>query len=117
MRRYRFRAQVMLNPAAHAGLARGFPSTTHAPTTQACCLVGPSYHEYFPAVISRDEELPPQPGVHVVVTIALTDGEAETYFAPGQRFAIWSDAVVGRTVCADGLAGYGVISRPSARAA
>jgi hypothetical protein len=55
--------------------------------------------------------------VHVVVTAVLTDGEAEAYFAPGQRFTIWSDAVVGHAVCADGLVGYGVISRPSARAA
>jgi hypothetical protein len=116
VRQYRFRAQVLLSPA-HEGLARGFPSTTRPPTTRACCLIEPSYHQYFPAVIYRDEEFPPRPGVHVVVTIALTDGEAEASFAPGQRFTIWSDAVVGRAVCADGLVGYGVISRPSARAA
>ena len=96
---------------------RGFPSTTRRPTTHTCCLIEPSYRQYFPAVIYRDEELPPRPRVHVVVTIALTGGEAEAYFAPGQRFTIWSDAVVGHTVCADGLVGYGVISRPSARAA
>ena len=117
VRQYRFRAQVLLSPAAHEGLARGFPSATRPPTTRACCLIEPSYHRYFPAVIYRDEEFPPRPGVHVVVTIALTDGEAEASFAPGQRFTIWSDAVVGRAVCADGLVGYGVISRPSARAA
>lgn len=117
MRQYRFRAQLMLNPAAHEGLVRGFPSTTRPPTARACCLIEPSYHEYFPAVIYRDKELPPRPGMHVVVTIALTDGEAGAFFAPGQRFAIWSDAVVGHTVRADGLVGYGVISRPSARAA
>ena len=117
MRQYRFRAQVMPNPAAHEDLVRGFPSTTRPPTTYACCLIEPSYHQYFPAVISRDEELPPRPGMHVVVMVALTDGEAEAYFAPGRRFTIWFDAVVGHTVCADGLVGYGVISRPSARAA
>ena len=117
VRQYRFRAQVMPNPAAHEALVRGFPSTTRRPTTHTCCLIEPSYRQYFPAVIYRDEELPPRPRVHVVVTIALTGGEAEAYFAPGQRFTIWSDAVVGHTVCADGLVGYGVISRPSARAA
>jgi hypothetical protein len=85
--------------------------------THACCLIEPSHHQYFPAVIYRDEELRPRPGVHVVVTVALIDGEAEAYFAPGQRFTIWSDAVVGHMVCADGLVGYGVISRASARAA
>jgi hypothetical protein len=117
VRQYRLRAQVVPNPAAHESLVRGLPGTTRPPATHSCCLIEPSHHRYFPAVIYRDEELPPRPGVHVVVTIALTDGEAETYFAPGQRFAIWSDAVVGRTVCADGLVGYGVISRPSVRAA
>jgi hypothetical protein len=107
----------MLDPVTHEGLVRGFPSTTRPPTTHACCLIEPTYHQYFPAVISRDEELPPPPGMQVVVTIVLTVGEAEAYFAPGRRFTIWSDAVVGHTVCADGLVGYGVISRRSARAA
>jgi hypothetical protein len=117
VRQYRFLAQVMSNPAAHVGLVRGLPGTTRPGRTRTCCLIEPSYRRYFPAVISRDEEFPPRPGVHVVVTAVLTDGEAEAYFAPGQRFTIWSDAVVGHTVCADGLVGYGVISRPSARAA
>jgi hypothetical protein len=117
VRQYRFRAQVLLNPAPQAGHVRRFPSTMRPPTAHACCLIEPSYHQYFPAVIYRDEEFPPQPGVPVVVAIALTDGEAEAYFAPGQHFTIWSDAVVGRAVCADGLVGHGVISPPSARAA
>jgi len=116
VRQYRFRAQMMPSPAALEGLARGFPSAA-SPIAHTCCLIEPSYHRYFPAALSRDEELPPRPGAHVVVTIALTDGEAEAFFAPGQRFAIWSDAVVGHTVSTDGLVGYGVISRPSARAA
>jgi hypothetical protein len=107
----------MPNPAAPEGLVPRFSSTTRPRTTHSCCLIEPSCHRYFPAVIFRDEELPPRRGVHVVVTIALTDGEAEAYFAPGQRFTIWADAVVGHTVCADGLVGYGVISRSSARAA
>ena len=114
---YRFRAQVLSSPAAHEGLARGVPGTTRPATAHTCCLIEPSYRQYFPAVISPDEELPSRPGVHVVVTAVLTGGEAEAYFAPGRRFTIWSDAVVGHTVCADGLVGYGVISCPSARAA
>ncbi|HYB87944.1 MAG TPA: hypothetical protein VEC76_13885 [Streptosporangiaceae bacterium] len=117
MRQYTLRAHVVPNPAAHQDLARGFAGTTHALTAYACCLIEPSYQQYFPAVIYRDEEFSPRPGVHVVMTIALTDGEAEKCFVPGQRFTIWSDAVVGRTVRADGLVGYGVISRPRARAA
>ena len=117
MRQYRFRAQVLSNPAAHDGLVRGVPGKSRPARTRTFCLIEPSYRQYFPAVISQDEELPPGPGVHVVVTTVFTDGEAEAYLAPGRRFTIWSDAVVGRTVCADGLVGYGVISRPSARAA
>jgi hypothetical protein len=60
-------------------------------------------------VISPDRELPLQPGGRVVVTIALADGEAEALFAPGQRFTIWADAVVDRTIRPEGLVGYGVI--------
>jgi hypothetical protein len=117
VRQYGFRAQVTLDPTAHVGLMRGLPSRTHALTTRTCFLIEPSYHEYFPAVISRVEELPLRPGVHVVVSIALAADEAEASFAPGQRFTIWSDAVVGHTIWPDGLVGYGVISRPNARAA
>ena len=107
----------MLDPAAHEGLARGFPGTTRPSTARSCCLVEPFHHQYFPALISRDEKLPLRPEVHAVMTVALADGEAEAFFAPGQRFTIWSDAVVGHTICADGPVGYGIISRPSARAA
>jgi hypothetical protein len=43
------------------------------------------------------------------VIIALADGEAEALFAAGQRFTIWADAVVNRTMRPEGLVGYGVI--------
>ena len=45
-----------------------------------------------------------------MMTIALADGEAEAFFAPGQCFMIWADGTVGRTIRAEGLVGYGVIS-------
>ncbi len=51
------------------------------------------------------------PAGRAVMTIALADGEAEAFFAPGQCFTIWADGTVGHTIRADGLAGYGVISR------
>jgi hypothetical protein len=60
-------------------------------------------------MISPDRELPLQPGRRVVVTMALADGEAEALFAPGQRFTIWADGVVDRTIRPEGLAGFGVI--------
>ena len=44
-----------------------------------------------------------------MVTIALADGEAEALFAAGQRFTIWADGVIDRTIRPEGLVGYGVI--------
>ena len=110
MRQYRFRALVTPAPAAGEGPTRSLLRRPRALTAHACCLLQPfCYREYFPAVISQDEELPPQPGGHAVVTIALADGEAEALFAPGQGFTIWADGVVSHTIRAEGLVGYGVI--------
>jgi hypothetical protein len=83
-------------------------------TVGACYLLQPlTCGEYFPAMISRYEELQlPQPGGHAVVTIALADGEAEAFFAAGRRFTIWADGVVDHTIRAEGLVGYGVIREP-----
>jgi hypothetical protein len=52
----------------------------------------------FPAVISLDEEQPTRTAAHALMTIALHDSEAGTFFAPGQRFTIWADAVVCHTI-------------------
>lgn len=114
VRRYRFRALVNFDPAAREGRALGSPGRTGALTTHACCLLQPFYYgEYFPAVIARDEGLPPlQAAGHAVVIIALADGEAEAYFSPGTGFTIWADGVAGHTIRAEGLIGYGVISGP-----
>jgi hypothetical protein len=109
VRRYRFRALVTLAPAAREGPAQRLPSRVSALTAHACCLVQPAcHHEYFPAVISWDEAL--SPARHAMMTIALADGEAEAFFGPGQCFTIWADGSVGRTIRAEGLVGYGVIS-------
>ena len=111
MRQYIFRALVTLAPAAREGPAQGLQSRVRALTAYACCLVQPArHHDYFPAVISRDEELPLSPARHATMTIALADGEAEAFFASGQCFAIWADGTIGRTIRAEGLVGYGVIS-------
>jgi hypothetical protein len=110
MRQYRFRARVTLDAAAREGAARGLTSRMRALTAHDCCLLQPfCYRVYLPAVISPDRELPLQPGRRVVVAIALADGEADALFAPGQRFTVWADAVVGRTIRPEGLVGYGVI--------
>jgi hypothetical protein len=107
VRQYRFSALITLDPAARDDAARGCLGGMHT-----CCLVQPCHGKYFPAVISPDEELSARPAIHAVVSIALGDGEAEAFFAPGQRFTIWADAVVGRTIQPDGPAGQGVISCP-----
>jgi hypothetical protein len=105
MRKYRFRALITFDPAARGDRARGCLDATHI------YLVQPGRSRYFPAVISADGELPMPPAVPAVVTTALADGEVEAFFAPGQRFTLWANAVVGHTIRARGLAGHGVISR------
>ena len=114
MRRYRFRALVTFDPAAREGRALGSARRTGTLTVHACYVLQPlTCGEYFPAMISRDEELrPPHPGGHAVVTIALADGEAEAFFTPGQRFTIWADGLVDHTIRAEGLVGYGIIRAP-----
>jgi hypothetical protein len=115
MGQYRFTAQVMLDLAAREYAARCGQSAA-----QACCLVEPSRYTYFPAVIETEEEQPQRGVAHALITTTLYDGEAGAFFAPGQRFTIWADALVGHTIRADGLVGYGVIcqcvSLPAPRA-
>ena len=111
VRQYRFRVLVTLAPSAREGLAQRLPSRVRALTADACCLVQPACHrEYFPAVISWDEQLPPSPAAHAMMIITLADGEAAAFFALGRCFTVWADGTVGRTVRAEGLVGYGVIS-------
>ena len=106
MRQYRFRAVIALDPAAREDAARGHLGGPHT-----CCVVQPGHGKYFPAVIClEDDELPLRPGVRAVLSAALADGEAKTLFAPGQRFTLWADAIIGHTIVADGLIGHGVIS-------
>jgi len=110
VRQYRFRALITLDAAVREDPARGLPSRMRALTAHHCYLLQPfCYRVYLPAVISPDRGLPLQPGSRVVVSIALADGEAEALFAPGQRFTIWADAMIDRTIRPEGLVGYGVI--------
>jgi hypothetical protein len=111
VRQYRFRVLVTPAPAAHEGPAQRLPSRVRALTAYPCCLIQPAYHhEYFPAVISWDEQLPPSPAAHAMMIIALADGEAAAFFALGRCFTVWADGTVGRTIRAEGLVGYGLIS-------
>lgn len=106
MRQYKFKALVILDRAAREDAEQCDPGGP-----QACCVIEPSYCAYFPAVISLEAAMPQQAKAHALVTIALNDMEAGAFFAPGQRFTIWSDAVVDHSIQAVGLAGYGVISQ------
>jgi hypothetical protein len=48
--------------------------------------------------------------MHVVLSVALSSGEGEAFFAAGRHFIIWADAIVGRTTRGDGLVSHGIIS-------
>jgi hypothetical protein len=104
---HRFRALITFGPAAGENGVRG-----HLGRTRTCCLVQPCHGLYFPAVISPDGELAPRAVIPAVVRIALAVSEAEAFFAPGQRFTVWADAVVGHAIQADRLIGQGVVARP-----
>jgi hypothetical protein len=105
VREYRFTILITFGSRAPEGLSRGYLNGS-----RNRCVIEPTHQTYLPAVITRDTRPPPEPGVRAVLAIPLADGEAEEFFAPGQRFTIWADALVGPTVCGDGFVGYGVIS-------
>jgi hypothetical protein len=105
VREYKFRTLVARVPPGGDSAVRAYLSGT-----RTHCVIEPCHRSYFPAVISCDDRPPPQRGLTVVVRIALADSEAQALFPVGQRVTIWADAIVGYTICGDGLVGYGVIS-------
>jgi hypothetical protein len=109
VKEYRFRALVTFCSAAGQGAARGYQDGT--PTR---CIVQPASESYLPAVISLGRTYPPRPAVPSVVTIPLADGEAQAFFAPGQRFIIWADVMVDHTIWGRDLLGHGVITAMAA---
>lgn len=110
MKQCRFTILITFDSRAREGVSRGYLDGS-----AIRCVIQPAHHTYLPAVISRDTPLPAEPGVHAVFAIPLTDGEAEEFFAPVQRFTIWADVLVGQTVCGAGFEGYGVISSDEPR--
>jgi AcrR family transcriptional regulator len=108
MRRHSFSALVVLDPAAPQEAAQ-----CDSDGTRGDCPLEPGCCTYFPAVISLDGAQPARTAARALVTIALGDSEARAFFAPGQRFTIWADAVVGDPIRACGLVGYGVIAQPA----
>jgi hypothetical protein len=109
---YTFSAAIALCPEMREDTAHRRPDETRALAAHACYLIQPrSLHAYFPAMISLAEGLPVPPGGHVVLSMVLSDSEAEAFFAPGEHFTIWADGIVGDTIRVEGRIGYGVISR------
>ena len=103
MRKYTFSA--LITP----GLAARDAAPGYRYRTGIRCVVQPRDREYFPAVISLDEQPAAGPRVRAVVSVVLAGHEAAAFFAPGQHFTIWADAIVGHAIRGHGLAGYGVI--------
>jgi hypothetical protein len=104
VRKYEFQATAALNPACDGAAG------AHLNGPRPHCVIEPYRRKYFPALISYDNQPPPLASLNILVRIALTDTEADLFFAPGQRFTIWADAIVGKTARGEGLVGYGVIS-------
>jgi hypothetical protein len=112
MMRYTFRALITLSPNVPEDPAPCCPGRAHVLAARGCYLIQPfPCHWYLPAMISPEEGVPVSPERHVMLTIALADGEEEAFFGPGQRFTVWADGLVGSTVRAVGQVGYGVIAR------
>jgi hypothetical protein len=105
-----FRALITFGPSAPESLMRAYLDGT-----LTTCVVQPRSGIYFPAVLACRESSPPRPAVHAVLSIPLSSGETEAFFAPGQRFIIWADAIVGHTTCGDGLVSHGIISGQESR--
>jgi hypothetical protein len=99
MKRFRYRALVELDRPVSGSRTR-YAGGTRGLMIHARSLADPSVHKYLPATISTDDQLPFQPGDHVVVTLTVTDDDAPSYLGPGQSFTLWGEST-----------GHGIISR------
>jgi hypothetical protein len=104
VRKYTFSALITPGPAACRNAAPG-----DLDRTRIHCVVQPRDHKYFPAVISLDGPPTAEHGVRAAVSMLLAGHEAAAFFAPGQHFTIWADAIIGHAIRGHGLAGHGVI--------
>lgn len=62
----------------------------------------PGSYRSFATELSWDDEVALHPGDRHVVTVTLTEDDADRFFGPGQRFTLWKGAEVG----------HGTITRP-----
>lgn len=101
MKQFRFRALVTFDSVVRGCPARQYSSGTRALMVHTRQPGETGGHVFFPAVITRDDEKPLQPGTHTVVTITLTSDGAEAPLEAGQHFALWNGDDMG----------HGIISR------
>jgi hypothetical protein len=101
VKRFRFRALVTFDAVACGHPARQYPCGTRALMVHTRRPGEAGGDMFFPATITRDDEMPIQPGTHTVVTITLTSDKSEASLGAGQHFAIWGGADIG----------HGIISR------
>ena len=99
MTQYRFRAVLTLDAPLNSRRSNYESGTRHL-LVHAWRLDEPLLGKYLQAMILSDGGLPIEPGSSQIATIAVTDDEALSYLAPGQRFTLWGQG-----------SGHGIISR------
>ena len=111
MKEYNFGAMVALDSPARADAARCLLEGTRPQ-----CVVQPCDGMWFPAAVMIGGSPSHGGPVHAVVRVRLLAEEPEAFFAAGQPFVLWADAIVDdRIVRGEGRLGDGVIvSRESA---
>lgn len=79
--------------------------------TRPQCVIQQRAGRWFPAAVSVLWSPSQGHPVHLVVRVRLLHGEREAFFATGQPFTLWADAIVGdQTIRGEGLLGDGVIT-------
>jgi hypothetical protein len=107
----KFRAMVDLDPSARADAVRRLLNRTRPQ-----CVLQPCDANWFPAAVSVGGSPSQGRPVDAVVRVCLLAGELEAFFATGQPFTVWADAIVDdQTVRGEGRLGDGfIVSQESA---
>jgi len=103
VRRARFRAIITLDPAGPPASVLHPPAQQYLNHTRSLVVrtyprQGDRCTRYFPAEICWDTEQPLHPGDHAIVTITVTDDQADAHLGAGQQFALWSGGDVGHGI-------------------
>lgn len=116
MRQFTFRALIAFDRVEPRPGNPRRPAPHYENHTRALMIVahplrsGSDPARYFPTEIWWDDGKPLCPGDRAVVTVSVTDDEADAYFSPGHPFTLWSGGDVGHgTVSRRVFPGY----RPS----